>query len=91
MRGCQGHAWLLGGMHRARRDTVNEWAVRILLECILVLDFFVFTQGHMRSIYPSVLLSTNKDEVIVIGTKESHCGISLPPCEKYKHMVESSM
>ena len=40
-----GHAWLLpGGMHgffwggvrRIRRDTVNERAVRILLECILV-------------------------------------------------------
>ena len=38
-----GHAWLLGGVcggwggvHRIQRDTVNEWAVRILLECILV-------------------------------------------------------
>ena len=32
-----GHAWLLGGcMHRIRRDTVNERAVRILLECILI-------------------------------------------------------
>ena len=37
------HAWLLGAvhgckgsMHKARRDTVNERAVRILLECILV-------------------------------------------------------
>ena len=45
MCGCGGHAWLPGGawlwvggggMHRIRRDTVNEWAVRILLECILV-------------------------------------------------------
>ena len=26
-----------GGVHRIRRDTVNERAVRILLECILVL------------------------------------------------------
>ena len=44
--GCMvagGHAWLsggacvvAGGMHRIRRDTVNERAVRILLECILV-------------------------------------------------------
>ena len=25
-----------GGMHRIRRDTVNERAVRILLQCILV-------------------------------------------------------
>ena len=40
-----GHAWLLlggvrgcswGGMCRIRRDTVNERAVHILLECILV-------------------------------------------------------
>ena len=38
-----GHAWLPGGMRgcrggvrRIRRDTVNERAVRILLECILV-------------------------------------------------------
>ena len=35
-----GHAWLLGGgMHRTRRDMVNEQAVRILLECILVWFF----------------------------------------------------
>ena len=50
--GCSGgggHAWFLpggmpgffrgggqGGMRRIRRDTVNERAVRILLECILV-------------------------------------------------------
>ena len=45
VRGCQGGmhgwggcVWLLGGMHgcrgvhRIRQDTVNEWAVRILLE-----------------------------------------------------------
>ena len=49
MHGCQGHAWLPGGMRgsggvcmvgvrRIRRDTVNERAVRILLECILVLN-----------------------------------------------------
>ena len=37
-----GHVWLWGGMcggrgvHRIRRDMVNERAVRILLECILV-------------------------------------------------------
>ena len=33
-----GHAWLWGGMHRIRRDMVNERVVRILLECILVLN-----------------------------------------------------
>ena len=32
--GMHGFSW--GGMHRIRRDTVNERAVRILLECILV-------------------------------------------------------
>ena len=32
-----GHAWLQGGVRGIRRDTVNERAVRILLECILVL------------------------------------------------------
>ena len=38
-----GHAWLggcvvAGGTRRIRRDTVNERAVRILLECILVIS-----------------------------------------------------
>ena len=32
--GVRGFSW--GGMRRIRRDTVNERAVRILLECILV-------------------------------------------------------
>ena len=34
----RGHAWFFlgGGVHRIWRDTVNERAVRILLECILV-------------------------------------------------------
>ena len=42
-----GCAWLWGGcgwgggMHRTRRDTVNERAVRILLECILVFDLLL--------------------------------------------------
>ena len=30
------HAWLPGGVHRIQRDMVNEQAVHILLECILV-------------------------------------------------------
>ena len=43
--GCWGHAWLpVGGMHRILRDTVNERAVRILLECILVSLMFVAVQ-----------------------------------------------
>ena len=33
--GVHGFSWG-GGVHRIRRDTVNERAVRILLECILV-------------------------------------------------------
>ena len=37
MRGCWRCAWLWRGVHRIRRDTVNERAVRILLECILYL------------------------------------------------------
>ena len=50
-----GHAWLPGGMHGCeggvhgcqggvrmiRRDTVNEQAVRILLECILVCSYIL--------------------------------------------------
>ena len=37
VRGCRGrHVWLQGGMRGIRQDTVNEQAVRILLECILV-------------------------------------------------------
>ena len=42
-----GHAWLLpgGGMHGIRQDTeirsINELAVRILLECILIFNIFV--------------------------------------------------
>ena len=41
---ARGHAWLQGmgacvvaGVRRIRQDTVNKRAVRILLECILVL------------------------------------------------------
>ena len=54
MCGCRGHAWLSGGVcgcrgvcvvaggrvHGIRRDTVNELAIRILLECILVSVIF---------------------------------------------------
>ena len=43
-----GHVWLLrGGVHVCffRWDTVNEWAVRILLECILVSQVFVCPGG----------------------------------------------
>ena len=37
MHGSGGHAWWWGGgMCGIQRDTVNERAVRILLECILV-------------------------------------------------------
>ena len=39
--GWRGHAWLRG-MHRIQLDTVNEQAVLILLECILVPFICVF-------------------------------------------------
>ena len=41
MHGCRGHVWWLGGgggIGGIRRDTVNEREVRILLECILVIN-----------------------------------------------------
>ena len=52
-----GHAWLLrgacvvalgGGIHGIQRDTemIDEWVVRILLECI-----FVLTSVHIFQIY----------------------------------------
>ena len=51
MHGCQGACMFAGGvhdcregMHRARRDTFNERAVRILLECILVQVRFEVTR-----------------------------------------------
>ena len=37
MRGCRGVHGCRGGVHAIRRDTINERAVRILLECILVI------------------------------------------------------
>ena len=39
MHGCEGMCGCQGGMCGIRRDTVNERAVRILLECILVIQF----------------------------------------------------
>ena len=36
-----GHAWQGGRVWQIIRDTVNERAVRILLECILVANIFV--------------------------------------------------
>ena len=46
----EGHAWLPGGggVRRIRRDTVNERAVRILLECILVQTDLAF--NYIRAI-----------------------------------------
>ena len=50
-----GHAWLAGGggVHRIRRDTVNERAVRILLECILVCEIFLPLLSVQRKTYVS--------------------------------------
>ena len=39
-------ACVVGGMHGIRQDMVNEWVVRILLECILVFQVFVCSQGE---------------------------------------------
>ena len=39
----RGHAWLWGSVRRIRRDTVNERAVCILLECILVFEMHSVT------------------------------------------------
>ena len=42
---CWGRCvWLLGGVRRISWDMVNEWAVRILLECILVEN--CLTESH---------------------------------------------
>ena len=48
---ARGHVWLLGGgMHRIQQDTVNERAVHILLECILVVTCVHITVfRHHRS------------------------------------------
>ena len=35
-----GHVWQRGYMHEIHRDTINEWALCILLECILVVQYF---------------------------------------------------
>ena len=52
MHGCRGdvHGWGVcmvarGRMRRIRRDTVNERAVRILLECILVANILVHSSN----------------------------------------------
>ena len=41
----RGHVWLLPGGHAWDKmrygDTINQWSVRILLECILVVDKFM--------------------------------------------------
>ena len=51
---ARGHAWLLLGGHAwdmmRYRDTINEWAVHILLECILVIN----TKNIRRCMCPSV-------------------------------------
>ena len=44
--GCGGCAWCPGGMRGVRRDTVNERAVRILLECILACNYN--TEAHQK-------------------------------------------
>ena len=49
-----GHVWFFPGGHvcRIQRDTVNERAVRILLECILVLNIFSWNLHKILKIGP---------------------------------------
>ena len=58
-----GHAWFfLGGLRRIRRDMVNERAVRILLECILVL------QNFCRKLHENERILTERGRVRIPGT-----------------------
>ena len=55
-----GCAWLpRGGLHRIRRDTVNERAVRILLECILV-----FIMCYFISLFVSVCSGLPSKDIV---------------------------
>ena len=50
MHGGGGHVWWqVGGVRGIQRDTVNERAVRILLECILVLSLIMSIYHLMHS------------------------------------------
>ena len=42
MHGCRGHAWLWGGMHRIRRDTVNERAYASYWNAFLFQSMLVY-------------------------------------------------
>ena len=55
-----GCAWLpRGGLRRIRRDTVNERAVRILLECILV-----FIMCYFISLFVSVCSGLPRKDIV---------------------------
>ena len=53
-----------GGVHGIRRDTVNERAVRILLECILVI---IAIRVLLARVILNKKLSTFKQECITVG------------------------
>ena len=66
---ARGHAWLLLGGHvwllrggawdtTRYRDTINEWAVRILLECILVERSNYISKKY--SLFVNTCIVTNK-------------------------------
>ena len=61
-----GCAWLSAGMHRIWRDTVNELAVRILLECILV----------------CVMIPRTQKDTSNIGKKRTFVPRQLPPLQE---------
>ena len=74
MCGCRGHAcWgacvVAGGMHGIRRDTVNEQAVCILLECILVIILFIVCQFVT---WPSTKLAPVCFNRFMIASGSSH-------------------
>ena len=80
-----GHAWLAGGgMHgcpgeggvrRIRRDTVNERAVRILLECILVGADFTYLLTWL-----SVVSSDCRFRLSGSVSRISPCGLFRTAC-----------
>ena len=62
-----GCAWLQGGMHRIQRDTVNERAVRILLECILVLKVSKRHNTSSQRSALSVAMPTHLAKTALLG------------------------
>ena len=76
VRGCGGHAWLRGAMHRIQRDTVSERAVHILLECILVeyICCLRLVSSNSRTVAgPGFLRHKGKQDCIPVGCVPPAC------------------